>query len=161
MLGGLTDFVKELEKLAETGSELTKSGSFQTPGGEEGRKAAKGVYGFSVKLGPGGPSDYKVEPFGNVRRDRETGESVVDEVREPLVDVFDVEDRLLIVAEMPGVEAEDVHVEVAGQTLTLTAERGDRKYRKSVQVPAGVERDGLSVSCRNGIIEISAARPRA
>jgi HSP20 family protein len=81
-------------------------------------------------------------------------------VREPLVDVFEEEDRLLIVAEMPGIEQEDVVVELSDRLLTFSAERGDRKYRKSVEVPANIGRDQLVVSCKNGIIEISAAKPR-
>jgi HSP20 family protein len=111
-------------------------------------------------MGLGGGPDFRVEPFGNVRRDRSTGESVVDEVREPLVDVFDEDDRLLIVAEMPGVEPEDVHVDVVGRRLTLAAERADRKYRKSIEVPEGTRRERLSVSCNNGIVEIGVAKPR-
>ncbi len=158
-LGGLTDLLGELEKLAETGKELSKTGSFETPGREGGPKAAKGVYGFSVKVG-GGPQDFKVEPFGNVRRDKATGRSVVEEVREPLVDVFDEEDRLLVVAEMPGIEPEDLIVNLSDRTLTFSAERGERKYRKSIEVPEGIEREGLEVSCKNGIIEISAVKPR-
>ena len=37
---------------------------------------------------------------------------MVHELREPLVDVFEEEDHVLIVAEMPGIEGEDVQVEV-------------------------------------------------
>ncbi|MGI5865251.1 MAG: Hsp20/alpha crystallin family protein [Myxococcales bacterium] len=159
ILGGLTDLLGELEKLAETGKELRKTGSFETPGREGGSKPAKGVYGFSIKVGAGG-QDFKVEPFGNVRRDKATGRSVVEEVREPLVDIFDEEDRLLVVAEMPGIEQEDVVVDLSDHTLAFSAEHGERKYRKSIEVPEGIRRDQIEVSCKNGIIEISAAKPR-
>ncbi|MHC1725788.1 MAG: hypothetical protein AB9866_07260 [Syntrophobacteraceae bacterium] len=46
----------------------------------------KGVYGFSVNVGLGGEAP-KVEPFGNLREDKRTGRSVVQEVREPITDV--------------------------------------------------------------------------
>jgi HSP20 family protein len=174
-LGGLTDLLEELGKLAETGAELQRSGEFEVPGGkkeeEGGRKPAKGIYGFSVKVGglggPGGAGGaggaggqgYKIEPFGNVRRDKATGRSIVEEVREPLVDVFDEEDRLLVVAEMPGVEKKDVKIELTDHTLTFSAERGEHKYRKSLEVPEGIQQDQLAISCKNGIIEISAPKP--
>ena len=51
----------------------------------------------------------KVEPFGNVRKDERTGRATVREVMEPPVDVFEEADHVLVVAEMPGVGAEDVH----------------------------------------------------
>lgn len=157
-LGGIADLVEKLEKLAESGSEISRSGEFPATGEREGRPPVKGVYGFSVKLGPGG-NEPRVEPFGNVRRDRAGSVSVSDEEREPLIDIFDEDDRLLIVAEMPGVEPEDLKVDLEGQTLTLSAERDRHKYRKSIEVPEGIERDQLSVTCRNGIIEVSCAKP--
>lgn len=165
-LGSMTDFVEKLEKLAQAGGEIAQRGSFpgteEEPSEERGsgkRPPVKGVYGFSVKLGLG-DKDYKVEPFGNLRRDRTSGTSVVDDVREPLVDIFDEDDRLLIVAEMPGVEPEDLKVDLSGETLTLSAERGQHKYRKSIDVPSGMQRDQVSVTCRNGIIEVSCAKSR-
>ncbi|MBI5545862.1 MAG: Hsp20/alpha crystallin family protein [Deltaproteobacteria bacterium] len=160
-LSGFTELLEKLEKLAETGGEISRTGSFPAPQRTQGTKPTQGVYGFSVKMGGLGGKDFKVEPFGNVRRDRATGRSVVEEAREPLVDVFDEDERLLIVAEMPGIEPEDVHIDLSDHTLTLSAQRADRRYRKSIEVPEGTRREGLSVSCRNGIIEISAAKQRA
>ena len=167
LLGGVSDLVEKLEKLAESGGELSRSGSIpsQEPskdpdGGESAKKSARGVYGFSVKLGVGG-KDFSVEPFGNLRRDRSSGQPVVeDEIREPLVDVFDEQDRLLIVAEMPGVEPEDVHVDLSDHTLTLSAERGERRYRKAIEVAPDLERGHVEVSYKNGITEISCAKTR-
>ena len=78
--------------------------------GEIHHRDVKGVYGFSVKVGLGdkGDKEVKVEPFGNVRRDDKTGETVVQEIREPVVDVFEEKDHTLVVAEMPGVSTKDV-----------------------------------------------------
>ena len=47
-------------------------------------------------------TEIKVEPFGNVTKDKESGRTVVHEVREPLVDVFEEDDHVLVIAEMPG-----------------------------------------------------------
>ncbi|MGC4117107.1 MAG: Hsp20/alpha crystallin family protein [Myxococcales bacterium] len=151
ILGGVAEFLERVEKLAESGAEVGKTG--RTPEG-------RGVYGLSVKLGLG-DQGFKVEPFGNTRRGPEAGQPAWEESREPLVDVFEEDDRTLIVAEMPGIEAEDIQVDLSGRTLTLGAERGDRKYRKTLEVPEGLQRDRLSVSCRNGIVEISAAKAGA
>jgi len=154
ILGGLTDLVEKLGELAEKGERLSRTGEFQWGGGE---RKGKGVFGFSVKMGLG-EEGVKVEPFGNVRRDEATGRSVVHETREPIVDVFEEKDHVLVVAEMPGVEAEDVRIEVADDILVLKAERGDKKYSKEVLLPVSVRRDGTTAACKNGIVEIKALK---
>ena len=69
ILRGLGSLVEKLGELAETGRELSKSGEIH---GHGPTKEIKGVYGFTVKLGLGGDG-LKVEPFGNIRRDEESG----------------------------------------------------------------------------------------
>lgn len=150
ILKGLGDLVEKLSGLAEKGEQFSRTGEFQL--GDEG-KGLKGVFGFSVKTGLGG-REVKVEPFGNIIKDKATGKSMVHELREPLVDVFEEEDHVLIVAEMPGIEGEDVQVEVQDDILTLSAKRGDKKYRKEILLPGSFQKDKLSVSCRHGIVEI-------
>jgi len=148
ILGGLTDFVEKLGELAEKGEKLSRTGDIQFKD-----KDLKGVYGFSVKVGLGGEGA-KVEPFGNIRKDERTGEPVVQEVREPMADVFEEEDHILVVAELPGVSVEDVRIEVRDDLLTIYAERGDKKYCKEVLLPKSYPREKMEVTCNNGILEI-------
>ena len=148
ILGGLTDLVEKLGELAEKGEKLSSSGHIH---GKD--KKLKGVYGFSVKVGLGGEGA-KVEPFGNIRKDERTGESVVQEVREPMVDMFEEKEYTLLVAEMPGISAEDVRIEVKDDLLTMRAEKGDTKYYKEVLLPRAYQREKMEVTCNNGILEI-------
>ena len=150
ILRGLGSLVEKLGELAETGRELSKTGEI---GGTGPGKEIKGIYGFTVKVGIGGEG-VKVEPFGNIRRDEESGRSVVQEVREPAVDVFEERDHTLVVAEMPGIGAEDVRLEVKDDLLTITAEKGEKKYRKEVLLPGSFPRAKMQVSCANGVLEI-------
>ena len=149
-LGGLGDLVGKLSELAEKGEELSKSSEFNVGDPEKG---VKGIYGFSVKVGLGGEG-VKVEPFGNVRKDESTGESVVHEVREPLVDVLQEEDHTLVVVEMPGIGLKDVKLEVVDDLLTIEASKGEQKYRKEVLLPESFEREKMETSCNNGVLEI-------
>jgi len=151
---GLTDLVGKLGDLAEKGEGLSQTSEFQV---EEMGKGIKGVCGFSVKVGLGGEG-IKVEPFGNIHKDETTGESVVEEVREPMVDIFEEKDHILVVAEMPGIGAEDVRLEVKDDLLTLHAEKGDKKYRKEILLPESFSREKMRVSCNNGILEIRCMR---
>jgi len=150
ILGGLTDLVEKLGELAEAGEKLQKTGNIHWEGGDKG---LKGVYGFSIKTGLGG-EEVKVEPFGNIHKDRTTGESVVQEIREPMVDVFEEHEYTMVVAEMPGISAEDVRLEVKDDLLTIYAEKGDKKYRKEVLLPKSYAMDKMIVFCNNGIVEI-------
>ena len=150
ILRGLGDLVEKLGELAEKGDELKQSGVFDI---NTGGKDAKAVYGFSVKMGLGG-DETKIEPFGNVRRNEQTGETVVQEVSEPLVDVLDENDHVLVLAEMPGVGDEDISLDLEGDILTLHAEKGSKKYHKEIVLPREFKSEQIERSCRNGILEV-------
>ena len=147
ILKGLGDLIEKLGELAEKGGTLNRTGEFGT------EKGLQGVYGFSVKVGPG-KEGFKVEPFGNIGPDKATGESVVREIREPMVDVFEEADHVLVVAEMPGIGADDVRVEIRDDVLIISAEKGDKKYRKEVLLPQSFSRENLKLSCQSGILQV-------
>ncbi len=150
ILRGLGDLVEKLGQLAEKGEELKQSGAFDI---NTGGKDAKAVYGFSVKMGLGG-EETKIEPFGNVRRNEQTGETQVQEVSEPLVDVLDENDHVLVLAEMPGVGDADITLDLSGDILTLHAERGNKKYHKEIILPREFKSEQMERSCHNGILEV-------
>ena len=152
MLRGLGDLLDKLGTLAEKGEQLKRSGEFDVKGG--GGKDLKGVYGFSVKMGLGRDDEPKVEPFGNIQRDARTGEAVVREIAEPMVDVFEEADHIRVIAEIPGIGKEDVRLDLAGDLLTIRAERGAKKYRKEVLLPRACDKSKIEVACHNGILEI-------
>lgn len=141
-IGSLLDFVAEMEKKGVT--EVKREGEFG--------KRFKAVYGFSVKFaGEGKPT---VEPFGNIREDKEKG-PIVDEVRDPIVDVFDEGDAVMIVAELPGVDEKDIKFEVTDDIVTLSAGAGEKKYYKEILLSSSVnEKKTSSSSYRNGIFEL-------
>lgn len=147
-LGGLADLVQKLGHLAEGGRQLRKEGEIRDPQGN-----VRGIFGYNVRVGIGG-EDLHVEPFGNVGKDQATGEAVVHETREPMVDLFEEEDHVLVVAEVPGVSEDDLHVDLADDILSLTAEAGETKYRKEVLLPQSFEPHNLSYTCHNGVLKI-------
>jgi len=152
ILKGLGDLVEKLGDLSESGGELSRTGEIHGAG-----KELKGIYGFTIKSGLGGDGP-RIEPFGNIRKDRESGRSVVQEVREPVVDVFEEEDHVLIVAEMPGISVEDVQIAVEEDLLTITAAHGEKKYRKEVLLPASYGREKIHVTCNQGVVEIKCVK---
>ena len=119
ILKGLGDLVEKLGELAESGEQISKTGEIRGSGQE-----VKGIYGFTVKVGLGDDKP-RVEPFGNIRRDAKSGNTVVQEVREPVVDVLEEEDHVLVLAEMPGIGADS---------------RADRGARRSADYYGGAGR---------------------
>jgi HSP20 family protein len=152
ILRGLGDLVGKLGDLAETGEKMKRSGVFDVDTGSD--ENAKAVYGFSVKMGLNENEELKVEPFGNVRRDEQTGVTSVQEVSEPLIDVIEELDHVLVLAEMPGISDADVSIELNGDVLTINAACGSKKYYKEAVLPRSFDSQGMTSSCRNGILEV-------
>jgi HSP20 family protein len=113
-------------------------------------RGAKGVYGFSIRTMAGKPV---IESFGNIKET--TRGPVVEEVREPIVDIFDEKDHILVIVELPGVSENEIKIEVAGDILNLTAADKDRKYAKEILLPGKVKPESKKTSYNNGILEIT------
>lgn len=152
ILSGLTDIAEKLSEISEKGETVSKKGEFTFPSKEGG---IKGVYGFSLKTGLGGKDDaIKVEPFGNIRKDKKTGEAVVQEIHEPLIDLFEDRDATTLIAEMPGVGQDDIKIDVRDDVLTISAKKGAKKYRKEVLLSHSPAKEKIKVTCNNGIVTI-------
>lgn len=141
---GLTNLVDLAAKVAEKGETLKREGQIKGLG-----KDVKGVYGFSVRTLGGKPV---VEHFGNIK---ETPEGpVMEEVREPIVDVFDEKGGLVVIAEAPGIEKKDIELEIKEGVLDIKAFGAQRKYRKEVKLPSRVKAEPPAFTYKNGVIEI-------
>lgn len=149
---GLGSFIELLGEMAEEGREqVTRTGEVKGPG------RMRAMYGFTVKLGAAGRPE--MERFGTVRAPK-TG-AAVEEVREPVVDVFDEGNEVVVIAEMPGVQESDIQFEIKQDLLLLSARREDRKYSKEVLLPFAVLADTAKASYANGILELRATRAPA
>jgi len=148
--GGL---FKGLGNLIDLASKLSEEGVEKTGEIKGLPKGARGVYGFSIRTLAGKPV---IESFGNIRET--TKGPVVEEIREPIVDVFDEADHVLVIAELPGVSEDEIKIEVVGDVLRLTASNKERKYAKEVLLPGRVKPNSIKTSCKNGILEVTLKR---
>ncbi len=107
-------------------------------------------YGYSVTIGPDGKP--VVKEYGNVRQSL----LPTAETREPFADVIvdDKEKLLKVVAEMPGVEKNDIKIEVLGRTVLLDAEHGERKYHTKIPIKQKVDENSVKATYANGILEV-------
>ncbi|MCG7852743.1 MAG: Hsp20/alpha crystallin family protein [Methanosarcinaceae archaeon] len=149
---GLGNFIDTANKLAEKGEELSRTGEIKFSGLEKikGLKDLKGVYGINIRtLADGRPS---VQPFGNIRKTPKG--PVVEEVREPIVDVFDEAEEIHIVAEMPGIEEKDINLDINGDILNISSEGEKRQYQKEILLSRPAKKDDMTWTYKNGILEI-------
>ena len=146
---GMGSFIDALAKMQEKGG-ISETGEIKGLGGK-----VKGMYGINIRTLADGST--KVEHVGHVVKKTPRG-PVVEEVREPIIDVFDEKEHIVVVAELPGVEEADVKIEVKGDILTLSAERGEKQYSKEVLLPSKVDEKSFTSSYKNGILEIKLQR---
>jgi len=141
LLKGLGNFMQTVSEVLdedEQGNGIHKSGEFSL----ERSNQAHSLYGVRLNMNESGLP--KIEQFGTVPG---------SDLREPVVDVFDEESIIRIIAEMPGIEGDDVKTDLEENVLTLRAERNDRKYATEITIPAPVK-DTIKISCRTGLVEI-------
>jgi HSP20 family protein len=112
------------------------------------------VYGYSVTMGPDGKP--RIREFGNFRPETRRGRPQVHirEQREPLVDIFDTEGTVKVIAELPGVEKQDIKLNATAENLTISVDTPERKYRKEIELPSKVDPKQAQSTYRNGVLEV-------
>lgn len=151
---GVSSIIQKLDQLDGSGqSEISRTGEISGLG----KDGLKGVYGFSVKVGGHGMPI--VEKFGNIR---ESGDGpVIEEVREPITDLFVENTHVLVVAELPGVTEAEIGVELKDDVLMINAmstTTPGRKYAKEVLLTVPVRPESLQKHYKNGILEVKLMR---
>jgi len=140
---------KDLEK--ELPKNLVRES--KTPDGGVKKEIGPIVYGYSVTIGPDGKP--VVREFGNVRSEEGRSWKAIQEKREPLVDVVSSDKEVRVIAEMPGVNKEDINVTVNDNTMTISVDREDRGYYKELDLPGTVDPKGAKSNYNNGILEVT------
>ncbi len=133
-------FEEEMERMME---EAMRSGEVKV------ERYGPYVYGFSITIGPDGRP--VIREFGNIKRGL-TGTKVEEEF-EPMVDVMEEDDKITVVAELPGVKKENVKVKVGKDYVEIRASNG-KKYYKRVRLPAKVKPETAKANFNNGVLEV-------
>lgn len=113
------------------------------------------VYGYSLSVGPNGKPF--IREFGNVRPTG-TGTPRLAEEREPLVDVVTSDKIVQVIAEVPGVEKDDINLLTTEDRLTISVDTDKRKYRREVDLPIKVDPQSAKASYKNGVLDITLRR---
>jgi len=161
----IDEMMKEMEKMMQ---EAFKNVEQQVPknlvrerkmdDGSIVREMGPIVYGYSVKIGPDGKP--VVRKFGNINAFPNVlgGGLSVKEEREPLVDIIKGEHEFRIIAEVPGVNKEDLRVSADENSITMESVTGEPRYHKRVELPEVVDPNSAKSTYKNGILEVSFKR---
>ena len=152
-LFGLGGLFKGIEKLVDLAGKLDEKGGISKEGEinfDHLKKGMKGVYGFTINTAGGGTP--RVETFGNIKKTPEGPK--VDEEREPITDIFDEKNEIVIITEMPGIEENDIKIDLKEDILELSAASKNRTYRKELLLPLKAVKQNLRHKFTNGILEI-------
>jgi HSP20 family molecular chaperone IbpA len=72
----------------------------------------------------------------------------------PLIDIFQENNYITIIAEIAGFNKETFKIHVKDQKLILSAKSKDRRYYKSLNLPKVVIPDIMYTKFKNGVLEI-------
>ena len=72
----------------------------------------------------------------------------------PLIDIFQENNYITIIAEIAGFNKESLKIHVKDQKLILSAKSKDRRYYKSLNLPKVVIPDVMYTKFKNGVLEI-------
>ncbi|MDR6225966.1 Hsp20/alpha crystallin family protein [Desmospora profundinema] len=94
----------------------------------------------------------------------------------PALNVEEKADRYLIQAEMPGMEQDDIDIEVQGNTLTIRGERREERredsryhlmesrygiFQRSFTLPENADVKGITAESKNGVLYIDVPKDQS
>lgn len=101
---------------------------------------------------------------------KEQGEEMREGVWQPLVDIYEDSESVVIKAELPGMEQKDIEVKIENNTLVL---RGERKHDQEIQkenyhrierfygtfqrsfsLPQTVNQEKVKATCDKGVLTV-------
>jgi HSP20 family protein len=93
----------------------------------------------------------------------------------PAMDLVETEDHLVLRADLPGMDRDDIEIEVKDGVLTVSGERKAQheekregfhrversfgRFSRSLELPKGVEPDSVSASFERGVLEVRMPKP--
>lgn len=142
------DLYDELERLGDLIDE-TMQKAFDDPSKDTPTKRNR-FKGFSVKIGPEGKP--RIREFSN--RQLGQAESEVSDDSEPLVDIIEEGETVVVLAALPGVNKDDIDLRLTENILSFSVDAADFEWYDELKLPARVNPKSARASYKNGVLEI-------
>lgn len=114
-------------------------------------------------------------PFSRLVRQFEPATGEATGMLSPAVDVRETEESYVVTAELPGVDKDDISVEIHDDVLSIRGEkRSEREgekdkrhwversygaFSRSIRVPSGLDDSNLKASFKDGVLTIEIPKP--
>jgi HSP20 family protein len=93
----------------------------------------------------------------------------------PPMDVVETEDNLVLRADLPGLDRDDIEIEVKERILTISGERKAQheekregfhrversfgRFSRALELPKGIESDNIEAGFERGVLEVRMPKP--
>lgn len=71
------------------------------------------------------------------------------------VTIYEEDEQIRVVADLPGVEKSDISLKCDGDVLTISAATAAREYDERIDLPASVDEHSANATYNNGVLEVS------
>jgi HSP20 family protein len=71
------------------------------------------------------------------------------------VDVHEYDDRITVIADLPGVEKSDIDLKCDGRIVSIDAASDSRSYDERIRLPARVDEHSAEATYNNGVLEVT------
>lgn len=70
------------------------------------------------------------------------------------VDIHEHDEEIRVIADLPGVEKDDIQLQCDGRTLTIRAANDRRQYDEHIDLPVPVDERTAQATYNNGVLEV-------
>jgi len=131
---------------------------YETPEGGKVKEMGPFVYGYTMTVGPDGKP--RVREFGNVRSPLAgfglgaSNRPLISSEREPLADITTTDKEVKAILEMPGVNKENIKINVQDNSVEVKSDDPQRKYHEIIDLPPETDTETAKSTYKNGVLEI-------
>jgi len=74
--------------------------------------------------------------------------------RQPLLDIFEEQNHLIVLAELSNVDEKDLNIKTDEDTLTISTDNKTPKYLKKIKLPTTIKKETIKSTYKNNILQV-------
>ena len=142
------DVYEELERLGDLIDETIQK-AFRTSSEKTNVQKSR-FRDFSIKIGPNGKP--RIQEFNNRKQLQKKIE--VSEDPEPLVDLLEDVESIVVLAALPGVKRDAVNLRTTKNRLIVSVDTPNLEFHRELKLPARVDPKTARASYKSGVLEV-------
>lgn len=143
-------FKSMINEMRRSGSSISFEEMIEEVFGDKKGKNNRIVHGFCIEIRPDGKT--RVHEFG--KRPSSRREPLITKEHKPTSDIVKGKDEVAVTVDIPGVEREDIDLNITEDALEITVNNPKRKYHKLFDLPCSVKPKTMKSTYKNGVLDI-------